>query len=180
MVKSIQGHRSGLLIYTLQKDALVFKSHCSEDGKWDTSVADLQSSTCPCRQAQEGTILDRTLAAPALVSGTLFRVVICLPLGTRETARSTAQIGVWSGKQCWQWYADLTRLGSPSTYYCARSKSWPQVPTDLRANLNSKKKSMGSEVRIDRSAYLCGGGKGRAGEEGREGLEEGRRGASEW
>ena len=89
MVKSIQGHRSGLLIYPLQKDALVFKSHFSEDGKWDTSGADLQSSVCPCRRAQEGTIPDRTLAAPALVSGTLFGVVmlamVCRPNQTGKS-----------------------------------------------------------------------------------------------
>lgn len=126
MVKSIQGHHSGLLIYTLQKDILVTKSHFPEDGEWETSLTDLLSSTYPCHRAQEGTILDRTLVAPTPVSRTLFRVVICLPLATREIARGTAPIRIWLGKQGWQWYADVTRLGSLSIYYCAHSKSWPQ------------------------------------------------------
>lgn len=47
MVKSVQGHCSGLLISSLQKDILVIRSHFPEGAKWG-NPADPLSSTQPC------------------------------------------------------------------------------------------------------------------------------------
>lgn len=89
MVKSVQGHQSGLLGCSFLKDRLA-KSRVSEDGMWGTSLT-YSLAADPIAEPREGPCLE------AGSSHTCFHSLLqsCpLPSGAKDTARM-ARDGMW-------------------------------------------------------------------------------------